>query len=153
MFVAVGVAIAVVLGSIFRLARNYRQRRLATRDPVAHVFRSPEMQELDAVLDLVAVEERRRLDAEVLRYVAGEAGHVVVISDWRYGIALELSDGRRIALGGVSRVTRRMLAHRVPVDRLRLARVECDGISYRLTLRGDAGDELEIFSRRVALAP
>lgn len=153
MFVAVGVTIAIVLGSICRLARNHRRRRFAARDPVAHVFQSQEMQELDAVLDLVAVEERRRLDVEMLRYVAGEAGHVVVVSDWRYGVALELSDGRRIALGGVSRVTRRMLAHRVPIDRLRLARVECDGISYRLILRGDAGDELEIFSRRVALAP
>lgn len=132
---------------------NYRRRRLASRDPVAHVFQAREMQELDAVLDLVAVDELRRLDAEVLRYVAGEAGHVVVVSDWRYGIALDLSDGRRIALGGVSRVTRRMLAHRVRVDRLRLSRVEIDGISYRLVLRGEAGDELEIFSRRVALAP
>ena len=132
---------------------NYRRRRLGSRDPVARVFQSREMQELDAILDLVAVDELRRLDAEVLRYVAGEAGHVVVVSDWRYGIALDLSDGRRIALGGVSRVTRRMLAQRVPMDRLRLARVEIDGISYRLILRSEAGDELEIFSRRVALAP
>jgi hypothetical protein len=132
---------------------NYRRRRLGSRDPVARVFQSREMQELDAILDQVAVDELRRLDAEVLRYVAGEAGHVVVVSDWRYGIALDLSDGRRIALGGVSRVTRRMLAQRVPMDRLRLARVEIDGISYRLILRSEAGDELEIFSRRVALAP
>ena len=132
---------------------NHRRRRLKSRDPVARVFQSRDMQELDAVLDLVAVDELRRLDAEVLRYVAGEAGHVVVVSDWRYGIALDLSDGRRIALGGVSRVTRRMLAQRVPMDRLRLARVESDGISYRLILRSEAGDELEIFSRRVALAP
>jgi hypothetical protein len=153
MFVALGVVIAVVLGAICRLARNRRRHRLAARDPAVHVFQSREMQELDAILDLVAVDERRRLDADVLRYVAGEAGHVVVVSDWRYGIALELSDGRRIALGGVSRVTRRLLAHRVSMDKLRLARVECDGISYRLTLRGEAGDELEIFSRRVALAP
>jgi hypothetical protein len=132
---------------------NYRRRRLGSRDPVARIFQSREMQELDAILDLVAVDELRRLDAEVLRYVAGEAGHVLVVSDWRYGIALDLSDGRRIALGGVSRVTRRMLAQRVPMDRLRLARVEIDGISYRLILRSEAGDELEIFSRRVALAP
>lgn len=150
MFVVCCVVAAVVFCCVYRRHRLSRQRR---RDPVTHLFRSRELQELDAQLDLVAVDERKRLDADVLRYIAGEAGHVLVVSDWRYGIALDLSDGRRIALGGVSRVTRRLLAHRVTQDRLRLARVECDGVSYRLTLRGEAGDEIEIFSRRVALAP
>jgi hypothetical protein len=150
MFVVSCVVIALVLVCAHHRARTSRRRR---RDPVGHLFRSRELQALDAHLDLVAQDERRRLDAAVLRYVAGEAGHVVVVSDWRYGIALDLSDGRRIALGGVSRVTRRLLASRVTADRLRLARVECDGVSYRLTLRGEAGDEIEIFSRRVALAP
>ena len=150
MYVTCWVVTAVVLFGAYRRTKVFRPRR---RDPVAQVFRSRELQELDAHLDRVAVEERHRMDADVLRYVAGEAGHVVVVSDWRYGVALDLSDGRRLALGGVSRVTRRLLAHRVTQDRLRLARVECDGVSYRLTLRGDAGDEIEIFSRRVALAP
>jgi hypothetical protein len=150
MVVACCVVTAVVLFCAYRRGRSTRRR---PRDPVAQLFRSRELQELDAHLNLVAVAERHRLDAEVVRYVAGEAGHVVVVSDWRYGVALDLSDGRRIALGGVSRVTRRLLVHRVTQDRLRLARVECDGVSYRLTLRGEAGDEIEIFSRRVALAP
>jgi hypothetical protein len=125
MFVAICLVTAFVLGCAYRYARVTRQRR---RDPVAQLFRSRELQELDVHLNLVAEDERQRLDADVLRYVAGEAGHVVVVSDWRYGIALGLSDGRRIALGGVSRATRKLLAHRVAQDRLRLARVECDGI-------------------------
>jgi hypothetical protein len=78
---------------------------------------------------------------------------VVVISDSRHEIALLLSDGRRMALGGVSRVSRRVLVNRAARDKLRPALVERDGLSYRLLLRSEAGAEIEIYPRRVALAP
>ena len=147
----------LALTALFKLYRvvggRARRWRRAAANPLAQVFRPDELQEFDAHLDEVAKQELSRLDAIVMHYVAGEAGHVVVISDWRHGIALGLSDGRQIALGGISRVERRMLVNRAARDKLRPAHVERDGFSYRLLLRGEAGAEFQIYTRRVALAP
>jgi hypothetical protein len=148
----VGCAV-IALAAMYRLIGSYRRRRSAGRDPLTRVFQPHELRELDAHLDVIAEEELRRLDADIARYVAGEVGHVVVIADSRHELALLLSDGRRIALGGVSRVTRRFLMNRAAQDKLRPARVERDGLSYRLLLRSEAGAEIEVHMRRVALAP
>jgi hypothetical protein len=68
------------------------------------------LRELDAHLDEIAAAELRRMDAAVVSYMAGEVGHVVVISDHpNHCIALALSDGRRLTLGVVSGATRRQL--------------------------------------------
>jgi len=112
-----------------------------------------ELRKLDSHLEVIAEEELRRLDASIARYVAGEVGHVVVISYSHHGIALVLSDGRRIALGGVSRFRRRLLVNRAAKEKLRPTRVERDGLSYRLLLRSEAGAEIEVYTCRVTLAP
>ena len=128
-------------------------RRRAARDPLTRVFRARELRELDAHLDRIAADEVRRLDASVLRYVAGAVGHVVVITQSRHGIALDLSDGRRLALGSVSPSTLQFLMRHAAADKLRPARVDRDSLLYRLLLRGDAGAEFELTTRRVALTP
>jgi hypothetical protein len=148
----VGLAL-IALAATYRLIGSYRRRCSAGRDPLTHVFQLHELRELDARLDVIAEEELRQLDANIARYVAGEVGHVVLISYSRHEIALLLSDGRRIALGGVSRMMRRFLLNRAAQDKLRPARVERDGLSYRLLLRSEAGTEIEVYTRRVALAP
>jgi hypothetical protein len=154
MFVALGVALAFIgFAPTYLLVGSSRRRRNAARDPLTGVFQPDELRELDAHLDEIAKEELRRLDANLVRYVAGEVGHVVTIWDSLYGIALGLSDGRRIALGGVSRVSRRLLIRRAAQDKLRLIRVERDGISYRVVLRGEVGAEIEIYTSRIAVAP
>jgi hypothetical protein len=146
------VALAVLaLGSIYRTAR--RTQRRVPRDPLTQVFGARELAELDAHLVDCDPLEMRRLHANVVRYIAGGVGHVVGIWDSRHGVALGLSDGRRLALGGVSRFTTRLLVNRAAEDKLRLARVELDGLSYRLSLRGEAGTVVEIYARRVSLAP
>jgi hypothetical protein len=143
----------LILAVIYRRIRIFRQRRSAARDPLQQVFQPREFRELEAHLNDVAEEELRRMDANVVQYLAGEAGHVVVISDRRHEIELLLSDGRRMALGGVSGVARRSLVNRAAQDQLRPARVERDGLSYRLLLRGQAGAEIEVHTRRLALRP
>jgi hypothetical protein len=154
MFVALGVALAFIgFAPTYLLVGSSRRRRSAAQDPLTHVFQPRELRELEAHLDAIAKEELRRLDANVARYVGGEVGHVVIISDSRHGIALVLSDGRRIALGGVSRATRRELVRRASRDKLRPTRLDHDGLSYRLIFRGEAGPEIEIYTRRLALAP
>jgi hypothetical protein len=154
MLVVLGVLPALIaLVAMYRLIGRCRRRRSAARDPLTHVFQPHELRDLDAHLEAIAEEELRRLDANIANYVAGEVGHVVVISECRDEIALLLSDGRRMALGGVSRVTRRFLVSRAAQDKLRPARVQRDGLSYRLLLRSEAGDEIEVYTRRVALAP
>jgi hypothetical protein len=108
MLVVLGVGPALIaLAATYWLIGSSRRRRRAGRDPLSQVFQLHELRELDAHLDVVAEEELRRLDAHIAHYVAGEVGHVVVISESRHEIALLLSDGRRMALGGVSRVMRR----------------------------------------------
>jgi hypothetical protein len=154
MLVVLGVGPALlVVAALYRLIRICWRRRIAARDPLTQVFQPHELRELDAQLNVVAEEELRRMDANIAQYVTGEVGHVVVISDCRHEIELLLSDGRQMALGGVSRVMRRSLVNRAAQDRLRPARVERDGLSYRLLLRSQAGAEIEVLTRRLALRP
>jgi hypothetical protein len=136
------------------LAKRYRRRRGRKADPLTQVFGARELRKLDAHLDQIAVDELGRLVLEVGRYIAGEVGHVVVISDQpRDGdsIVLQLSDGRLMTLTGVARVTRGLLQHRAANDKLRPARVDRDAYSCRLLLRGESGYEMRIHTRRVFL--
>ena len=142
----------VALAASYRRVCSSRNGRVAAGDPLIHVFKRDELREFDAQLEAIAREELLRLDASLMRYIAGEVGHVVVVSDSSHGIALALSDGRRMTLGGVSRVTRRRLLHRAARDKLRPARIEREAFSYRLLLRSEAGAEIEFHTRRVALA-
>jgi hypothetical protein len=154
MLVVLGVGPALIaLVAMYRLIRSSRRRRRAARDPLTQVFQPHELREFDAQLEVIAEEELRLLDANIARYVAGAVGHVVVISYSRHGIALVLSDGRRIALGGVSRFRRRLLVNRAAKHKLRPARVDRDGRSYCLLLRSEAGAEIEVYTRRVVLVP
>lgn len=153
MLVALSYPLALLAAvALYRLVWRSKHHR-SSRDPLAHAFRARELREIDAHLDRIAVTEIRRLDASLARYVAGEVGHVVVISESRHGIALGLSDGRRVALGSVSRSTLALLKRRVAADNLRPARVHRDSLSYRLLLRGEAGADIELSTRRLALAP
>ena len=130
-----------------------RQNRFSMRDPLRCVFGSSELRELDEHLDRIAAVEQLRIDATLARYVAGIAGHVVVISESPHGVALGLSDGRRLALGSVSRSTMTALKRRAAQTRLYPARVERDSFTYRLLLRDEAGADIELSTRRLALAP
>jgi hypothetical protein len=147
--------IALALGAAATtsvIAARHRQARHLARDPMAQAFRAREFSELDAQLEAVAREELRRLEEELARYLAGCAGHVVVISKAPNGIALELSDGRRIALRGISRRTHELLNRRAPIDRLRPESFDRDAVSFRLLLRGLTGAKIEIYARNIALA-
>jgi hypothetical protein len=131
-----------------------RWRRGAGRDPLTRVFGPKELRALDAHLDEIAAAELGRIDADVVRYVAGDVGHVVVVLDRTHnGIELALSDGRRLTLGVVSASTRKQLQHRATNDKLRPASIERNALSYLLLLRGETGAEMEIHARRVVLAP
>jgi hypothetical protein len=143
----------VALVACYRKVVGSRKGHSAAGDLLSHVFKPDELRELDAHLDAIAREELLRLDATLMRYIAGEVGHVVVVSDSSHGIALALSDGRRMTLGGVSPGTRRRLLHRAAQDKLRPARIEREAFSYRLLLRSEAGAEIEFHTRSVALAP
>jgi hypothetical protein len=61
-------------------------------------------------------------------------------------------DGRRLELGGVNRSMLALLERGAAEERLRPALVTRDGFSYRLTLRGETGAEIEVFARCVTLA-
>jgi hypothetical protein len=142
----------IALGAGYWFARKRRHGRRAARDVLRRVFRRREYRELDARLERIAVDELRRLEISAKRYIAGDVGYVVVISDSRHGIGLGLSDGRRLELGGVSRSTLRQLEWGAAEDRLRPAHVTRDSFSYRLLLRGESGTEMEVFARRITLA-
>jgi hypothetical protein len=129
-----------------------RRRRREANDVLRRVFRRREYRELDGHLERIAVAELRRLEATARRYVAGEAGYVVMVSDSRHGIGLGLSDGHRLELGGVNRSILRLLAQGAVEERLRPSRVERVGFAYRLLLRGETGAEMAVFARRVTLA-
>jgi heme exporter protein D len=149
------VALAVVvLATTYRLIGRVRRRRWVARDPLAQVFRPHELRELDAHLEQIAANELRRMDAAVVKYMAGAVGHVVDISEHpSRGIALALSDGHQLTLGVVSVAARRQLLNGATSDKLRPARVERNSLSYRLLLRGDRIAEIEIHARRVILTP
>ena len=98
---------------------------------------------------MVACEERRRLEGELARYLAGRAGHVLAVSKGPDGIALELSDGCRLALGGVSPRAIELIYRRGLMDVLRPESLDHDAFSYRLLLRGAAGDEINVYARNI----
>jgi hypothetical protein len=129
-----------------------RRRRREANDVLRRVFRRREYRELDGHLERIAVAELRRLEVTARRYVAGEAGYVVMVSDSRHGIGLGLSDGHRLELGGVNRSILRLLEQGSTEERLRPSRVERVGFAYRLLLRGETGAEMAVFARRVTLA-
>jgi HAMP domain-containing protein len=146
-------ALCVAL-ALIALAATYRYRRRITAacEPLTSVLRARELRKLDAHLNQVAADELGRLARDVVHYVAGDVGHVVVISDHpRHSIALGLSDGHLLTISGVTRVTRSLLLHHAANDKLRPARVERDGYSYRLLLRGESGHEMRIHTPMVSL--
>ena len=145
------IALAVTMPTVI-LAARYPQQRRKARNPMEQAFRRREFRRLDAHLEAVARDELHRLENELARYLAGRAGHVVVVSKAPDGIALELSDGRRLALRGISSRFVELLTHRVPRDMLRPESLERDAASYRLLLRGHAGPTIRVYARNVALA-
>jgi hypothetical protein len=134
-----------------QLVNKWRSRR-AVREPLRRVFGAIELQELDEHLDQIAELEQHRLDATVAHYVAGMAGHVVAVWDSPEGIALGLSDGWRLVFGAVSRPKVDALRLRASETKLYPAHVERHASSYRLLLRGEAGADIELSTRRLALA-
>ena len=136
-------------GTAYAMLSRFRRRA----DPLRQVFGGHGLREFDEHLEGIAADEKHRLHVQVVRYIASDVGHVVGVWDSREGVALGMSDGRRLTLGGVSHLTTRLLVHRAVEDKLRLGRVELDGFSYRLLLRGEAGALMEIYARRVALVP
>jgi hypothetical protein len=144
--------VVLVTDATYWLVGGSRRRRAANHS-LEHPFRAPELRKLDARLDEIALEELRRLERQLAHYVASEVGHVLMISRSPHGIALELSDGRRLALGGVSHRTRNQLTQRASWDKLRPAHVQREAFSYRLLLRGLTGAEIEVHARHIALAP
>jgi hypothetical protein len=151
MTVVLSIAFALMsAGAGYWVAR--RRRRREANDVLRRVFRRREYRELDGHLERIAVAELRRLEVTARRYVAGEVGYVVMVSDSRHGIGLGLSDGHRLELGGVNRSILRLLAQGAVEERLRPSRVERVGFAYRLLLRGETGAEMAIFARRVTLA-
>jgi hypothetical protein len=127
------------------------RRRRETGDPLENAYGEAEVRKLDAHLEEVALEELRRLERQLTSYVGTDVGHVLMISRSAHGIALELSDGRRMALGGVSPRIRHLLTQRAASDELRPAHVQREAFSYRLLLRGGDG-EIEVHARHIALA-
>jgi hypothetical protein len=152
MLFVLGVVMILVTGAAYWITGSSR-RGNAKVDPSDRPFREPEMLELDAHLDEIALDELRRLEKQLTQYVASDVGHVLLISRSPHGIALELSDGRRLALGGVSQSTHHLLITRAAKDELRPAHVHRDAFSYRLLFRGRAGAETEVHARHIALDP
>jgi hypothetical protein len=140
-----GVVLALLLIASYR-------RGKARSDPLREVFRPRELRRLDAHLNKVGADERARLAHEVSRYVAGEVGHVVVVSDEpRDVLVLLLSDGSLMTLNGVTAVTRGLLLRRATNDKLRPAGVDRNVLSCHLLFRGDSGYEMTISTRTVSL--
>jgi len=152
MLIILCIGMSIVTGAAYWFVGGSR-RREAKVDPADRPFQTPELQELDAYLDEIAMDEMRRLEKHLTQYVASNVGHVLLISRSPHGIALELSDGRRLALGGVSQSTHHLLITRAARDELRPAHVHRDAFSYRLLLRGRAGTEMEVHARNIALTP
>jgi hypothetical protein len=134
------------------LAARYRRERRRKSNPLAHVFRLRELAALDAHLEAVARDELHRLEGELARYLAGRTGHIETISRTPSGIALELSDGRCIALRGISLRTLELLRGSARMNTLRPESVDRDVITCCLLLRGSTGAEVRIHARNIALA-
>jgi hypothetical protein len=146
--------IALMLAAVTTAVLGARQRPAGrtARNPMAQVFPRRELRQLDMRLEAVACDERRRLEAKFARYVAGRAGHIVVVRKAPYGIALELSDGRHLALRGISPRTVALIDRHARTDMLRPESLDRDAFSYRLLLRGTAGAHIKVYARNVALA-
>jgi hypothetical protein len=145
--------IGVLTAPAWQLLRARRRRRAAAIGALGLAFSPRELRALDAQLQVAAADELARLERELAAYVSGvRVGYVVAIIDSVGGVALELSDGQRLSLGGVAQRTRRLLSTRASFDLLRPSLVERDGISWRLLLRGHRGDEVELHARRLVLA-
>ena len=127
-------------------ARQRRARRTA-RLPLTRELRA-----LDRHLDRVCVDETRRIESSVSAYLAGQCGHVVLITPQPHELALSLSDGRRIALGDVPPASARRLVHVALRHRVRPVRVSRRMRSYRLVLEDDGGGCCVIRAGRVVLA-
>jgi hypothetical protein len=139
--------------AVWQMVKARRRRRAAATGALALAFSPRALRELDARLQAAAADELDRLERDLANYVGGvRVGYVVAIMDSVGGVALELSDGQRLSLGGVAQRTRRLLTARAAADLLRPAGVVRDGISYRLLLRGHRGDEVELYARRMVLA-
>jgi hypothetical protein len=147
---------ALVVASLVVLVsyaiRRQRRLRAGGSDPLLKAFSRRDLREFDARLDEVGRHERRRMDREIERYLTGAAGYVVRSYNSSLGLSLELSDGRRLTLNGVSHRTLPVLLARVAEDKLAPTYVDRDGLSYRLRFRGPAGTEIDIYARNVALA-
>jgi hypothetical protein len=131
--------------------RRRRRLRAGGSDPLLKAFSRRDLRELDAHLDEVGRYERRRMEREIERYLTGAVGYVVRSYNSSVGVSLELSDGRRLALNGVSRRTLPTLLLRVTEDKLAPTHVERDGLTYRLRFRGQAGTKIDIYARNVAI--
>jgi hypothetical protein len=149
--VCIAVALLVAVTTFAKKARSRRACRTG-RNLMAEVFSNREFGELNLRLHAVAREELRRLEQDFTRYLAGRAGYVLDVMKAPNGVALELSDGRRLALFGVSRRTADLLHRCAPMDMLRPESFHYDALSYRLLLRGHAGTELKVYARSIALA-
>jgi hypothetical protein len=153
MFIVLCLALTLLASpTAYLIIRVRREWRRAAPDLLAQAFPPRELRELDAQLEAIARCELRRLEREVERYLTGAVGYVVSIHRSPDGIAFELSDGRRLALAGVSRSTLQLLVRRTSEDMLQPTHVHWDVFSQRLRLRGRAGTDLDIYARNIALA-
>jgi hypothetical protein len=142
---------ALVMAAVLPVALVARATR-PRRNPLARVFGSRELRALDEDLNKVAAEELERIAVDVVQYVTGDAGYVVVVSDCpRRSLALWLSDGRLLRVDGVARLTRSLLLHRAANDRLHPAQLDQEGYEYRLLLRGESGTEMHIHTPLISL--
>lgn len=142
----------LAIDTIHRFTRRRRERRLTAPHPLAQAFPPRELRALDAHLEEIARHEQRRIDRQVERYLTGAVGFVDTIHKSPNGISLELSDGRRLALAGVSTRTLQLLVFYTAEDRLQPTHVHRDVFFYRLRLRGQAGTDIDIHARNIALA-
>jgi hypothetical protein len=152
MFTILYVGLAIVAaGTTCVVARRYRRIRHGSHYQIVRAFGAKEYAEFDAQLEAIAREELHRLEDELVQYLAGRAGHVVVISRTRHGITLELSDGRHLSVRGISHRTVDLLNRCARMDVLRPESFDRDAVLHRLLLRGLAGAEIEISARNIAL--
>jgi hypothetical protein len=153
MFAAVVVVVLVSAAVLLPAALLVRRRRSAVSSGAAGLGLHPrEVRDIEKLLRAAAVDETALLHRGVANYVGGTTvGYVVQIVDSRSGLALHLSDGRRLALGGVAVRSRRLVAARAQVDLLKPTAIERDGLSYRLEFAGAHGAGLEFYARQVAL--
>jgi hypothetical protein len=149
LFVVILATLAIGTSSL--LAAKYQNSRRRA-DPFTVAFRRREFRAFDARLEAIAREENLRLEVEVVRYLAGCPGDVVLVSNAPQGVALELSDGRRLSLAGISLSTVELLNEWARLSPLRPHSAHRDSLSWQLLLRGAAGTEIKIYARHLALA-